>query len=291
MTAAELRSKVRQLELRARKTMTIVTPGAYRSAFRGKGIEFEEIREYVPGDDTRSIDWNVTARLGRPHLKRFSEEREQSLMFLLDASRSTIFGSGSQRKIDSLAEIFSVLAFAAASNSDEVGLILFTEKVERYIPPAKGMVHVQRLIREFLAFEPRGTTTNLAGALEFFLRVRRKRSFVFVLSDFLADRFEPELRSCAARHDLVALSIFDAREETLPDCGLVELEDPESGRSRIIDTGDRKARAAFAASARLRRENLFRDLRSIGVDHLRIEAGSNFVPQLAQFLRAHAKTA
>src|SRR5579864_5114528 len=124
MTAAELRSKVRQLELRARKTMTIVTPGAYRSAFRGKGVEFEEIREYVPGDDTRSIDWNVTARLGRPHIKRFSEEREQSLMFLLDASRSTIFGSGSQRKIDSLAEIFSVLAFAAASNSDEVGLIL-----------------------------------------------------------------------------------------------------------------------------------------------------------------------
>jgi uncharacterized protein (DUF58 family) len=291
MTAAELRSKVRQLELRARKTMTIVTPGAYRSAFRGKGVEFDEIREYVPGDDARSIDWNVTARLGRPHLKRFSEEREQSLLFLLDASRSMVFGSASHRKLDSLAEIFSVLAFAAASNIDEVGLILFTDKVEQYIPPAKGIVHVQRLIREVIAFEPRGNATNLAGALEFFLRVRRKRSFAFVLSDFLADRFQPELRACAARHDLVALSIFDVREEILPDCGLVEIEDPESASSDILDTGDPKVRGAFADAARIRRENLSRDLRSIGVDHLRIEAGSNFIPQLAQFLRAHAKTA
>jgi uncharacterized protein (DUF58 family) len=291
MTAAELRSKVRQLELRARKTMTIVTPGAYRSAFRGKGVEFEEIREYVPGDDTRSIDWNVTARLGRPHLKRFSEEREQSLMFLVDASGSTKFGSGARRKIDSMAEIFSVLAFAAASNNDEVGLILFTGTVERYVPPAKGIVHVQRLIRDVLAFEPRGTGTNLAAALAFLMQVRRKRSFAFLLSDFLDGHFQPELRSCALRHDLVALSVFDAREETLPDCGLVELEDPESGVGRLVDTSAPRVRAAFAAAAQLRRETLSRNLRSIGVDHLRVQAGGSFIPQLAQFLRAHAKTA
>jgi uncharacterized protein (DUF58 family) len=291
MTASELRSKVRKLELRARKTMTVVTPGAYRSAFRGKGVEFEEIREYVPGDDTRSIDWNVTARLGRPHLKQFSEEREQSLIFLVDASRSTIFGSGSQRKIDSILEIFSVLAFAAASNSDEVGLILFTSTVEKYILPAKGIGHVRRMIREVLAFEPRGAGTDLAGTLKFLLQVRRTRSFVFVISDFLAGRYETDLRSCAARHDVVALSIFDPREEVLPDCGLIELEDPESGDRRILDTSDPAVRAAFETAARLKREKLARTLRSGGIDHLRIEAGANFVPQLSQFLRAHAKSA
>jgi uncharacterized protein (DUF58 family) len=291
VTASELKRKVSQLQLRARKTMSVVTAGAYRCAFRGKGVEFEEIREYVPGDDTRSIDWNVTARLGRPHLKRFSEEREQTLMFLVDASRSTLFGSGCARKIDSIAELFSILAFAAVSNNDEVGLILFTGAVELYVPPAKGVVHVQRMIRDVLAFDPQGSSTNVAGALEFFMQVRRKRSFVFLISDYLADNFQCTLRSCAVRHDLVAVSVFDPREEALPNCGLIELEDPESAVHRILDTGDPRVREAFETAARQRRERLSRMFRSIGVDHLRVETDSNFVPQLARFLRAHAKTA
>jgi uncharacterized protein (DUF58 family) len=287
VTAAELRRKVRQLELRARKTMSRVTAGAYRGAFRGKGIEFEEIREYVPGDDTRSIDWNVTAKLGRPHVKRYSEERDQTLMFLVDASRSTLFG----RKFDSIAEMFAVLAFAAVSNNDEVGLILFTGSVELYVPPAKGIVHVERMIRDTLAFEPRGQSTNLAGALEFLMRVRRKRSFVFLLSDFLAENFQPALRVCAARHELVAVSVADPREEALPDCGLVEIEDAESAVHRILDTSDPRVRSAFEAAGRDRRARLTNMLRSLNVDHLCVETGVDFVPQLVRFLRAHAKTA
>jgi uncharacterized protein (DUF58 family) len=291
VTAAEVRRTVLHLELRARKTMSRVTAGAYRSAFRGKGVEFEEIREYVPGDDVRSIDWNVTARLGRPHLKRYSEEREQSLMFVVDASRSTLFGSGSARKMDAIAELFAVLSFAAVSNNDEVGLILFTDEVELYVPPAKGMVHVQRMIRDVLAFEPRGTSTNLAGALEFLMQVRRKRSFVFLISDYLAENFQAALRACAGRHDVVAVSVFDAREEALPDCGLVELEDPESGNHRIVDTSDPRVRVAFESAAQRRRETLSGMLRAADVDYLRVEAGGNFIPQLARFLSAHAKRA
>jgi uncharacterized protein (DUF58 family) len=299
MTAAELRRKVLQLELRARKTMSLVTAGAYRSAFRGKGVEFEEIREYVPGDDTRSIDWNVTARMGRPHLKRFSEEREQTLMFLVDVSASTLFGGGSvsssdpvgARKVDAIAELFAVLSLAAVSSSDEAGLILFTDRVELYVPPAKGIVHVRRMIREVLALDARGTGTNLAGALEFLTRVRRKRAFVFLISDFLTDTFERELRTCAAHHDLVAVSVFDAREESLPDCGLMEFEDSESGVHSFLDTGDPQVRDAFETAARQRSELLESVLRSAGADHLRVEAGSDFIPQLARFLRAHAKAA
>jgi uncharacterized protein (DUF58 family) len=290
MTAAELRRKVQQLELRARKSINLATVGAYRSAFRGKGIEFEEIREYVPGDDTRSIDWNVTARLGRTHVKRFSEEREQTLMFLLDGSLSTLFGSGATRKADAIAELFAVLAFAALSNNDEVGLMLFTDSVERYVPPAKGMIHAQRLIRDVMAFEPKGTGTNLSGALEFLMRVRRKRSFVFLISDFLADNIEASLQSCAGRHDLVAVSVYDTREEALPDCGLIELEDAESGIHVIWDTSDPDVRRAFEAEARAVRERLSRLFRTTNVDHLRVEAGTDFIPQLARFLRAHAKT-
>lgn len=291
MTAAELRRKVLELELRARKTVTLVTAGAYRSAFRGKGVEFEEIREYIPGDDTRAIDWNVTARLGRPHLKRFSEEREQTLMFLVDVSSSTLFGSGSVRKIDAIAELFAVLSYAAISSRDEVGLILFAESVELYVPPAKGTAHVQRMIRDVLTYEPHGASTGLAGALEFLAKVRRKRAFVFLISDFLVTDIHPALRTCAARHDVVAVSVFDSREEALPDCGLIEFEDPESGWHALVDAADARVRAAFDVAARRRRESLARELRSSNVDHLRVEAGTNFIPQLARFLRSHAKAA
>ena len=283
VTSGELRSKVHQLELRARKIMSHVAPGAYRTAFRAKGVEFEEIREYIPGDDVRAIDWNVTAKLGRPHVKRFAEERELTLMFLVDASRSTLFGA----KCDAIAELFAVLALSAVGNGDEVGMILFTDTVEQYFPPGKGMNHVQRMIREVVSFTPRGTGSNLAGALDFLMRIRRKRSFVFLISDYLAGDFKKSMGTCASRHDLVAVSVFDAREETLPDCGLVQMEDSETGRSVVIDTSDVQRRVAFASAAAEHREHLTTLFRSLSVDHLRVEAGSNFVPQLARFLRAH----
>jgi uncharacterized protein (DUF58 family) len=289
LTPSELARKVRLLELRARKTVGHLTFGAYRSAFRGQGVEFQEIREYVPGDDTRSIDWNVTARLGRPFIKRFSEEREQTVIFVVDGSSSTFFGSGKTQKRDAIAEVFSTLAFVAANNNDEVGLIRFTGAVELYVPPAKGIPHMLRLIREMAAFESPGSGTDIGKALEFLMKIRHRRSFVFLLSDFLAHGFEGALRVCAKRHNLVAVSAFDPREEQLADCGLMEMEDPESGERWFLDTGDAEVRKAYRTMAEQRQARL-RDLfQSAGIDHLRIEAGADFFPDLVRFLRNHAR--
>ena len=206
MTAAELARRVRSVELRARRTVGELVSGAYHSAFKGQGIEFQEVREYVAGDDTRTIDWNVTARVGRPYIKRFAEERDQTVMLLLDGSRSQSFGAAGAFKRDMAAEILAMLAFAAAYNKDETGLILFTGEVERYVPPAGGETHVLRLIRDVLAFQPRHRGTNLTRALEFLIKVRRRRSLVFVISDFQDRGFERQLRIAARRHDVIAVS-------------------------------------------------------------------------------------
>jgi uncharacterized protein (DUF58 family) len=284
-----LAQKVRLLELRARKTLGHLTFGAYRSAFRGQGVEFQEIREYVPGDDTRSIDWNVTARLGRPFLKRFSEEREQTVMFVVDGSSSTFFGSGPSQKRDAIAEVFATLALAASNNNDEVGLVRFTDAVELYVPPAKGSLHILRLIREMADFESRDAGTDITAALDFLMKIRHRRSFVFLLSDFLARDFERALRICAKRHNVVAVSAFDAREEQLADCGLMELEDPESGDRWLLDSGDAEVRKAYRTMTEQRKAQL-RDLfQSAGIDHLRVEAGTDFFPDLVRFLRNHAR--
>ena len=238
MTATELARKVRSVELRARRTVGELISGAYHSAFKGQGMEFQEVREYVPGDDTRAIDWNVTARVGRPYVKRFAEERDQTVMLVLDGSGSQAFGVRGAFKRDVAAEILAILAFAAAYNKDEAGLIVFTGEVELYVPPGSGETHVLRLIRDVLAFEPRGGGTNLARALEFLTKVRRRRSLVFLISDFQDRGFERQLRIAGRRHDLIAVSVSDAREESLPDCGLMECEDAESGERWLIDTSD-----------------------------------------------------
>ena len=282
---AAIRAQVRRLKLRAHKTVTQATIGAFRSAFRSRGVEFQEIREYVPGDDVRAIDWNVTARFGRPHLKRFSEEREQTLLFLVDGSASLLFGA----KRETAAGVFAALALAASVNNDQAGLIMFTSEIEHHVPPAKGVVHVERLIRDLVAFQPRCTGTDLSGALEFVMKVRRRRSFVILLTDFLARGFERSLRLCANRHELVAVSVIDRCEQQLPDCGLMDVEDPESGLQTLIDTSDPNVRAAFAAASRQRRDDLKTTLRSAAVDHLEVETGHDFFPDLVRFLEAHAK--
>jgi len=286
--ASSLSQKVRLLELRARKAIADVRPGNYQSAFRGQGMEFQEIREYSPGDDTRNIDWNVTARLGRPYIKRFSEEREQTVILMVDGSWSTFFGSGSLQKRDAEAEICALLAFAAAHSQDRVGLILFSGDVETYIPPAKGVPHVLRLIREILAFQPRKKGTNIARALEFFGKVQRRSSFAFLISDFQDRNFESHLRVCAQHHDVVAVSVFDAREHQLPDCGLIEFEDPETGKSCLLDTSDPEVRNGYEDSVRQRSHQLKELFQSAGVDHLRITAGIDYFPALTRFLRVHA---
>ena len=289
MTAAELARKVRLVELRARRTAGGLMSGAYHSAFKGQGVEFQEVREYVPGDDTRAIDWNVTARVGRPYLKRYAEERDQTVMILLDASASHAFGSGTALKNEVTAEIFAALAFAALFNKDETALALFTSGVELYVPPGRGPRHVLRLIREVLAFQPRAAETNLAGALEFLCRVRRRRSLVFLVSDFQDSGFERPLRIAARRHDVVAFSVFDPREERLPDCGLVEFEDAETGERWTADTSGARVRDAWEQAARRRLEGLKAIFAAAGVDHLRVEAGTDYLRRLVAFLERRGK--
>ena len=294
VTVAELARKVHSVELRARRTVGELVSGAYHSAFKGQGMEFQEVREYVPGDDTRAIDWNVTARVGRPYIKRFTEERDQTVMLLLDGSRSQAFGAERAFKWDVAAEVFAILAFAAAYNKDEAGLILFAGGVELYVPPGRGETHVLRLIREVLAFEPlanrpRTNGANLSGALEFLAKVRHRRSLVFVIGDFQDGGFERQLRIAGRRHDVIAVSVYDAREENLPDCGLMECEDAESGERWLLDTSDPAVRRAYESAADQRAETLRATLHAAGIDHLRIEAGSDYVRRLIAFLRIHGK--
>jgi uncharacterized protein (DUF58 family) len=289
MNTAELARKVRLVELRGRKTVGGLVSGAYRTAFKGQGIEFLEVREYVAGDDTRSIDWNVTARMGRPHLKRFAEEREETVMLAVDGSASNRFGSGPVWKNEAAAELYAVLALAAIHNNDQTGLLIFTDAVELYVPPRRSESHVRRLIREILAFEPRGKGTNIGRALDFLCKVRQRRSLVFLISDFQDEGFEAPLRIAARQHDLMAISIFDAREERMPDCGLVEFEDAESGARWLMDTGDPMVREAYERSTGEGVERLREVFREAGVDHLRVEAGADCFHDLVEFLRAHAK--
>jgi uncharacterized protein (DUF58 family) len=284
VTAAELARKVRLIELRARRTVAGMIAGAYHSAFKGQGVEFQEVREYVPGDDTRSIDWNVTARVGRPYLKRYAEERDQCVVILLDASRSQLFGEAAALKKDVTAEIFAALAFAAVNNKDETALILFTDDVELYVAPSRGPRHVLRLIREVLAWQPRGRGTSLARALEFLCRVRRRRSLVFVISDFQDHGFEHQLRAAARFHEVVAFSVYDPREAALPDCGLMDFTDPETGERWTLDTADAALRRAWSEHTQAHFAQLGTVFKSAGVDHLRIETGGDYLRRLVPFL-------
>jgi uncharacterized protein (DUF58 family) len=289
VTVAELARKVRLVELRARRASSGVMSGAWHSAFKGRGIEFHEVREYVPGDDVRAIDWNVTARAGRPYIKRFAEERDQTVMLLVDASRSNCIPGVSATKSALASELCALLAFAAAGNRDAAGLILFTDEIELYLPPGRGVAHVLRLIREVLAFQPGGVGTRISSALEFLARVQRRRSLVFLISDFQDRDWERPLSVAARRHELIALPVSDPREQRLPDCGLVAFHDPESGVRFEIDTSDPSVRLAWEASARDRAEGLRGAFRKAGVDHLSIEAGTDYTRRLVAFLQTRAK--
>ena len=281
-----LSARVRQLELRARKSVSHIGAGAYRSAFKGLGIEFQEIREYSPGDDIRTIDWNVTARHGRPYVKRFVEEREQTILLLVDCSASTHFKS----KRESIAEIAATLAYAAVLNHDKVGLILFTSTVEAYMPPAGGLNQARRIIRDICASYPRFPGTNIAGALQFLERISPKRTFAFLISDFLAQQPSQQLRTTGRRHNLVALAVNDESEKSLPDGGLIQLEDPESGTRMWLDTSDTKVRTQFAQLSLERDQAWTQALRAADVDRFPITAGEDYFPGLLRFLRAHANS-
>ncbi|MEM1165665.1 MAG: DUF58 domain-containing protein [Planctomycetota bacterium] len=286
MLPDELIAKVRRLEILTRRSVSEVFSGDYSSAFRGRGMEFDEVRKYQPGDDVRSIDWNVTARTGEPFVKRFVEERELTVMLAVDLSASGTFGSLVRRKNETAAELCGVLAFVAARNNDKVGLTIFTDEVELFVPPRKGRSHVLRIIREVLEFSPRGTGTRLTAATDHLSRVLKRRAVVFFMSDFLTDEpFERSMSVLAQKHDVVALTIEDPAERRLPSLALLDLVDAETGQRIVFDAGSPVLRRRHAHRAAARREQLETHFRRTGVDHARIETGSDYTHELTELFR------
>ncbi len=249
MKSTELLKKVRQLEIATRGLVNQIFSGEYHSVFKGRGMEFSEVREYQFGDDIRNIDWNVTARLGHPFIKVFEEERELTVILLVDMSGSQEFGTRAKSKMEIAAELSAILAFSALKNNDKVGCILFTDKIEKFIPPRKKKTHVLRIIREILDFTPENKKTNIKQALDFFNTVIKRKSIVFLISDFLDDGFERVLKAVSKKHDLVSIVLYDEKEHTFPRAGLIRLRDPETGAERIIDTSDSAVQSIFRLSA------------------------------------------
>src|SRR6267378_4961936 len=283
--AEEILKKIRGLEIKTRALVETAFAGDYHSVFKGRGMNFEEVREYQPGDEIRAIDWNVTARLGSPFVKKFTEERELTVMLIVDVSASGNFGSTSQSKRELAAEVACLIAFSAIRNNDKVGLLLFTDRVELFIPPKKGRSHTLRIIREILFFQPAGRGTDAAAALDHFNRIITRRAVVFLISDFQAGDFSRELAVTAKRHDLIALRIRDERERVLPNIGIVTLEDAETGEQIEINTADRNVRSRFAALAETQQMELARVLRRNKIDRIDLRTGDDYLPALRSFFK------
>ena len=287
----EILKKVRQIEVRTNRLVNDSLAGSYQSVFKGRGMNFDEVREYVPGDDIRTIDWNVTARTGIPHIKKFTEERELTIMLMIDISGSGDFGSVNSSKREMMAEVGSVLAFSAVRNNDKVGLVLFTDAIELYIPPKKGRGHILRIIREILFFVPKGRKTDLKVALDFTNRVIKRKCVAFLISDFcLPNTFDetlkelqPKLQISNRRHDLIALIVSDPREFELPDIGWITLEDAESGDQVDLNTADVTVRDRYREMARTRQKKIQKAHRSAGIDLLDLFTDTAYLPALLSF--------
>ena len=289
MSTSALLKKVRKIEIKTKGLSNHIFAGEYHTAFKGKGMAFSEVREYQPGDDIRSIDWNVTARYNSPFVKVFEEEREMTVMLLIDVSASGNFGTQEQFKRELATELAAILAFSAIKNNDKVGVIFFTDKVEQFIPPKKGKSHILRIIREVLAFDPTGRGTDIAGALEYFLAVIKKRSICFILSDFMSNKFDRHLKIASKKHDLVALRIHDKREDTLPNVGLVPMQDAETEKMLFVDTSSKKVRDNFAKNRAQATEKLRKLLPASGVDLIDITTGTDYVKPLINFFKNREK--
>jgi len=275
--------KIRRLELRTRRLVESSFAGQYQSVFKGRGMNFEEVRPYTPGDEIRAIDWNVTARTGEPYIKKFTEEREMTVMIVLDVSASGDFGSVEDSKRELAAEVAAILAFSAIHNNDKVGLLLFSDRVELFIPPKKGRLHILRLIREMLFFRPEGRGTDIAGALEYLNRIVTRRAFLFLISDFLDGDFTRPLAVSAKRHDMVAMAVVDPAEETLPDVGVILLEDPETGEQIEVDTSRGAIARGYAELSEKRYRELSLLFGSRGVDMLSLRTDRDYLPVLRAF--------
>ena len=283
MDPKEILRKIRRLELRTRRLVSSTFAGQYHSVFKGRGMNFEEVREYAPGDEIRSIDWNVTARMNTPYVKKFTEEREMTVMLVVDVSASGTFGSVNLSKRELAAEVASILAFSAINNNDKVGLLLFSDDVELFIPPKKGRLHTLRLIREMLYFEPKGRGTNLAGALDYLNRVISRRAVVFIISDFIAPNFEKALTVSSRRHDVVAMPVSDPGESNLPDVGIITLEDAETGEQIDINTGSRAVRRGLADLEEIRKKAMNKLFRSRRIDAVPLSTTEDYLLALRVF--------
>lgn len=289
MLTKELLKQVRQIEIRTKGLVNQVFSGEYHSVFKGRGMEFSEVREYQFGDDIRNIDWNVTARFGHPYIKVFEEERELTVILMVDLSGSLMFGSVSKTKQQIAAELSAILAFSALKNNDKVGLILFTDKIEKFVPPRKGRKHVLRIIREVLSFEPEGKATSIKGALEYMNNAIKKRSISFLISDFMDEGYEKILRIVGKKHDLIGIVLDDRREKEIPNIGLIKLEDAETGAERWVDTSSKRVRAQMIYE-RNEKEKLRNSIFiKSHLDQIEITTGSNYIQPLVQFFRRREK--
>jgi uncharacterized protein (DUF58 family) len=285
MIPKEILKKVRRIEIGTRRVVNDLFSGEYHSTFKGQGMEFEEVRPYQPGDDIRLIDWNVTARTGQPYIKVFREERELSVVLMVDASSSGRFGTRARFKSETAAELCAVLAFSAIKNNDKVGLIIFTDTIEKFVPPKKGRAHVLRLIREVLYFQPKGKGTNIAGAIQYMSRVVRRKSVVFMISDFMSEGFFKPMQIVNNKHDVIAIKISDPRESTFDNFGLIELEDTETGEVFLIDTGSKEFRNQFAAKAKEDNSQLKRSFQLINLDYINIQTDQSYIVPLISFFK------
>jgi uncharacterized protein (DUF58 family) len=281
----EILKKVRRIEISTRGLVNEVFSGEYHSVFKGRGMTFSEVREYQYGDDIRAIDWNVTARTGAPFVKVYEEERELTVVLLVDVSASGSFGSRERLKGELAVELSAVLAFSAIKNNDKIGLVIFSDRIEKFVPPRKGRRHVLRVLRELLYHEPQGRGTDIGGALEYLSRVIPRRAVVFLVSDFMGSGFSRPLSVAGARHDLIAVRIRDRREEELPPLGLVEMEDPETGERLVLNTSDPGFREAFQEGSRRRLAELDREFRRSRVDVIDVETGRPYVEPLMRFFK------
>lgn len=289
METAELIKKVRKLEIKTKGMVSQLFSGEYHSAFKGRGISFSEVREYELGDEIRSIDWNVTARMNHPYVKVFEEERELAVMLMVDVSQSAMFGTQQQSKYDLIAEVSALLAYSAIRNNDKVGMILFSDKIEKFIPPQKGSSHILRIIRELLDVSPASPKTNIASALQYLNNVIKKRCVVFLLSDFITSGYEPMLMITARRHDVVGIHVFDRRETEIPDIGLLQVQDAETGKILCIDTGNGTLRKNYAQKYQHHLLQLTAVLQRCGIDSISIQTGNPYIRALMLLFERRSK--
>lgn len=289
MLSKEILKQVRQIELRTRHLVNDVFSGEYHSVFKGRGMEFSEVREYQYGDDIRAIDWNVTARYAHPYVKIHEEERELNVMLVVDASRSAAFGSQGKFKNEIAAEICALLAFSAIKNNDKVGLLIFTDQVEKFIPPRKGKSHTLRVIREVLYFQPQSPRTNIKSGLEFLLKGLKRRAIVFIVSDFDDENFSKPLRVLNKKHDVIAISLSDRRDKILPQIGLLNLKDAETGAEVWVDTTDKAFLERYAETVEQQRQNLRSMARGMKLDLIEIDTAASYVDPLVEFFKMREK--